>query len=153
MQQEFTTDQARVAAALSPGSIAETEYEIPEGRGELFNRNFLLLLVGQTVSLIGDRFIYTTLLVWALTITQAGPGSVASKTAATAGASSAILAGLLLPLLFGPFTGVFVDRWNRRLTMIISDFVQAVATLLPLVALAFFSSALIPALIVSVFLL
>ncbi len=153
MQQEFSADQARVVAASSSAPSADVAYEIPEGKGELFNRNFILLLIGQAVSLIGDSFIYTTLLVWAFTIIQAGPGSTAFKTAAIAGTSSAILSGLALPLLFGPFTGVFVDRWNRRLTMIISDIAQAIATLLPLVALTFFPSALVPALVVSVFLL
>ena len=29
-------------------------YEVPEGRGEVLNRNSLLLLMGQSISLIGD---------------------------------------------------------------------------------------------------
>ncbi len=152
MQQEFRADQTGTDVPTSPTPDASA-YEVPEGRGELFNRNFILLLIGQTASYIGDSFFTTTLLVWVLTVVQAGPGSPASKTAAIAGTSSAILSALLLPLVFGPFTGVFVDRWNRKWTMIVSDLAQAVATLLPLAAFAFFSSALLPAIVVSVFLL
>lgn len=149
MQQESGAGREGVPVAPQ----AEGAYEVPEGKGELFNRNFFLLLIGQATSYIGDSFFLTTLLVWALTVIQSGPGTVAAKTAATAAASSAILGALFLPLIFGPFTGVFVDRWNRRLTMIISDFAQAVATLLPLAALFFFPSALVPVIVVSVFLL
>ena len=42
----------------------------------------------------------------------------------------ASLAGLLPQVLIGPFAGTLVDRWNRRLTMIVADSLVALATLL-----------------------
>lgn len=31
-------------------------YEVPEGKGEFMNRNSILLLIGQSISLISDGF-------------------------------------------------------------------------------------------------
>ena len=45
--------------------------------------------------------------------------------APTAGAIAAAFAALLLPFsLLGPFVGVFLDRWSRRRTLIVSNLVR-----------------------------
>jgi DHA3 family macrolide efflux protein-like MFS transporter len=49
----------------------------------------------------------------------------------------ATIAALLPQMLIGPFTGVFVDRWDRRATMIAADLFIAVCTFL--MALMFLS--------------
>jgi MFS family permease len=88
----------------------------------LINRNFRLLAVGQAISNIGDVFFSTTLLVWVYTLTH------------SAAAISGVLFAQYLPIfLLGPIAGVFIDRWNRRTTMIVSDSARVVITLLPLV--------------------
>jgi len=46
-----------------------------------------------------------------------------------------VLAAQYIPVfLLGPLAGVFVDRWNRRQTMLISDLIRAVVATLPLIA-------------------
>jgi MFS family permease len=88
--------------------------------------DFLLLWSGQTISVLGNQVssIALPLLVLALT------GS-----AAQAGAVSAVR---LLPyaLLFLP-AGAMIDRWNRRVVMMLADTVRGVA--LAAVPIAFFS--------------
>ena len=90
--------------------------------GLLINRNFTFLAIGQGISNIGDFVYSTTLLIWVFTLTH------------SAAAVSGVLIAQYTPIfLLGPVAGVFVDRWNRRTTMIVSDVARAVAALLPLV--------------------
>jgi len=111
----------------------------PPGKGLLINRNFALLSIGQAISNIGDFVYSTTLLVWVYTITH------------SAAAVSGVLIAQYTPIfLLGPVAGVFVDRWNRRQTMIVSDIAQAMAAVLPLLAPLSFR---LPSIYASVFLL
>jgi MFS family permease len=99
--------------------------KIPEvgpkrGKGFMINRNFALLAIGQAISNMGDFVYTTTLLVWVFSLTH------------SAAAISGVLIAQYAPVfLLGPVAGVFVDRWNRRSTMIVSDLIRAVATLVP----------------------
>ncbi len=96
---------------------------IPPGKGLLINRNFAWLASGQAISNLGDFVYSTTLFIWVFTLTH------------SAAAVSGVLAAQYLPVfLLGPLAGVFVDRWNRRQTMLISDLIRAVAATLPLIA-------------------
>jgi MFS family permease len=96
---------------------------IPQGKGLLINRNFAWLASGQAISNLGDFVFSTTLFIWVFTLTH------------SAAAVSGVLAAQYLPVfLLGPLAGVFVDRWNRRQTMILSDLIRAVAATLPLLA-------------------
>jgi len=86
----------------------------------MINRNFALLAIGQAISNMGDFVYTTTLLVWVFSLTH------------SAAAISGVLIAQYAPVfLLGPVAGVFVDRWNRRSTMIVSDLIRAVATLVP----------------------
>jgi len=86
----------------------------------LRQRNFALLWFGQLISLTGDFVLLVALPFYTYQIT-----------------GSALATGLMFliqapPSLFlGSLTGVFVDRWNRRWTMILADLSRAVI-LLPL---------------------
>jgi predicted MFS family arabinose efflux permease len=112
---------------------------VPTSKGLLINRNFALLAIGQAISNIGDFVYSTTLLVWIFVLTH------------SAAAVSGVLIAQYAPVfLLGPVAGVFVDRWNRRRTMITADLVRAVAALLPLLAPA---PLRLPAIYSSVFLL
>ena len=92
-------------------------------QGLLLNRNFAWLACGQAISNLGDFVFSTTLLIWVFTLTH------------EASAVSGVLAAQYLPVfLLGPLAGVFVDRWNRRQTMLISDLIRAVVATLPLMA-------------------
>ncbi|HUP27226.1 MAG TPA: MFS transporter [Chloroflexia bacterium] len=88
----------------------------------LGNPGFRNLWLGQIISQMGDYFAFLALLVVI--------SGFASSTADTTRDVSGIMIAVTLPrLLFGVLAGVFVDRWDRRLTMIASDFTRAVIVL------------------------
>lgn len=103
---------------------SETQEKPRATAGTLFkNRNFILLATGQGISSIGDFVYSTTVLVWVYVLTH------------SAGAVSGVLIAQYTPVfLLGPVAGVFVDRWNRRTVMIVSDLLRALVALLPLFA-------------------
>jgi MFS family permease len=79
------------------------------------NRNWRLLWAGQAVSMIGDMVFYTTVMLWIATVIAKG------EPWAPAAASGALMATAVPVLLLGPFAGVWVDRWDRRRTMLTAD--------------------------------
>ena len=80
----------------------------------LRNRQYTILFSGQVVSTLG-----TNLFLLAL------PWYVYVSTNSKADLAIVGFAGSL-PALAGIFAGVFVDRWNKRLTMIAADAIRAV---------------------------
>ncbi len=87
---------------------------------EIFkNRDFFLLWIGQIISQLGDRLDQMALI--ALVYSKA-PGSTMSI--------AKILSFTIIPVfLIGPVAGVYVDRWDRRRIMYISDFLRAALVL------------------------
>lgn len=84
----------------------------------LRDHDFLKLWIGQFVSVIGDKInqIALAILVYAAT------GSMLQM--------GIMLAASALPAaLFGVFAGVYVDRWDRRRTMVATDLVRAALVL------------------------
>jgi len=105
---------ALAAASAGAGAVA-----IPLPRAEspylalVRNRNFSLLWVGQLVSFFGDRIHQVAIGV--LVLQRGTPLDLGIVFAATA-----------LPNVFlGPLAGALVDRWDRRVTMIVCDLVRA----------------------------
>jgi MFS family permease len=84
------------------------------------NRNWRLLWFGQAVSLTGDMVFYVTVLLWIATIIARG------KSWASAAASGALIATAVPVLVIGPLAGVWVDRWDRRRTMLTADAARTV---------------------------
>jgi Na+/melibiose symporter-like transporter len=84
----------------------------------LRRRNYALLWSGQFVSMIGDWMLFVALPMHVYTIS-----------------GSALLTGLAFaiqmvpPIVLGSLAGVFVDRWDRRRTMIVGDILRAVVLL------------------------
>jgi DHA3 family macrolide efflux protein-like MFS transporter len=74
---------------------------------------------GQAVSLLGSR-VAAFAVIWWMTISS---GSAVVLTTAT-------LVGIVPEIILGPFVGVLVDRWNRRLVMILADVGVALVSLL-----------------------
>ncbi len=69
----------------------------------MINRNFLLLLSGQLVSQIGDKFHMIALSFYVL------------KTTGSSARMGAVLAASLIPsLILGFFSGAFIDRYDRK---------------------------------------
>jgi MFS family permease len=83
-------------------------------------RNFAVLWLGGLLSLMGDWMLMTAL-----------PLVVYQLTGSTVALGAAVLAKALPRVAVGAFAGVFVDRWDRRRTMLIADVLLAVG-LLPL---------------------
>lgn len=104
---------------------ATTDIAAPEPKPSFFiNRNFGLLWIGQAISQLGDMIYFVTLSLWIATIIAK------DQPWAPAAVSGVLLAGALPTLTIGPFAGVFVDRWNKRLTMIRMDMIRAILLLL-----------------------
>jgi MFS family permease len=109
----------------------------------LRNANFRNLWLGQIVSQIGDYFAFL-----ALTVVVSG---FSNTTEGTVLAVSGLLISFSLPrLLFGLLAGVFVDRWDRRRTMLVSDLVRVVLALFMIPA---FLAASLPAIFALAFLM
>lgn len=92
----------------------------PAGQIRLLrDQNFRLLWLGQVCSQLGDRL--TQLLLVALVAERAGGSSLTLAKVMTVTSLPA--------LLLSPVAGVFVDRWDRKRTMIVCDLIRAAAIL------------------------
>ena len=79
---------------------------------------FFTIWSGQAVSLLGSQLVQFSL-IWWLTKTTGSATVLATAT----------LVGMLPQVLLGPVAGALVDRWNRRMVMIVADSLVALATL------------------------
>ncbi len=94
------------------------------------NRNFALLWWGQAISSVGDYTWDTALVLWVASFLAAG------QSWAPLAVSGVVLAAALPQIVVGPIAGVFVDRWDKRRTLVIMAALQAIfAALLVLPAL------------------
>jgi DHA3 family macrolide efflux protein-like MFS transporter len=80
---------------------------------------FFTVWGGQAFSLFGSALVQFAL-VWYLT-KQTGSATVLA---------TATLVAMLPQIVLGPFAGAMVDRWNRRMIMMVADAAIALATLL-----------------------
>lgn len=79
------------------------------------NRNWQRLWRGEAISVFGDMIFMVTIMLWIATEIAAG------KSWAPAAASGALIATAIPALVVGPIAGVWVDRWNRRRSMLVAD--------------------------------
>ncbi len=94
------------------------------------NRNFALLWWGQAISSIGDYAWDTALVLWIATFVSAG------QTWSPLAVAGAILAATIPQIVIGPIAGVFVDRWDKRGTMIVVTAIQTVLAALLIIPVA-----------------
>jgi DHA3 family macrolide efflux protein-like MFS transporter len=80
---------------------------------------FFTIWTGQAFSLLGSQLVQFAL-IWWLTKTTGSATVLAT----------ASLVGLLPMIILGPVAGTLIDRWSRRLIMIVADSVIALATIL-----------------------
>jgi MFS family permease len=85
------------------------------GDGLRRNRNWRALWLGQAVSLTGDSVFGVTVLLWVATVLAKG------RPWAPAAASGVLIAEAVPIFAMGPLAGVWVDRWDRRRTMLAAD--------------------------------
>lgn len=85
----------------------------------LRERNFRLLWIGQLCSQFGDRLTQLVLI-----------GLAAVHASGSTLTLAKVMVMTSLPaLLLGPFAGVYVDRWDRKQTMIACDLIRVAAIL------------------------
>lgn len=94
-------------------------------RAQPWLRTFLIIFTSQGFSLLGSSAINFALVWWLTAATES----------ATVLAFASI-AALLPQALLGPIAGPFVDRWDRRLTIIGADLFVAVTSLVLIAAFA-----------------
>ena len=88
--------------------------QIPEN----WKKPFFLIWIGQSFSIIGSMLVQFALVWW---MTQ--------ETGSAAVLATATIISILPQIFIGPFAGALVDRWNRKLVMIIADGSTALVTL------------------------
>jgi MFS transporter, DHA3 family, macrolide efflux protein len=83
-----------------------------------WKRTFAIIWTGQLFSTLSSAVVGYAVMFW-----------LSLKTGSAEVLAYAIIASLLPQLLLGLFTGVFIDRWNRKLIMILADLFIASCTL------------------------
>lgn len=90
-----------------------------------WKRNIIIFLASQTVSLFGSLLVQYAI-TWYITLkTQSGLMMTIS-----------IICGFVPTLFLSPFAGVWADRYNRKMLIVLSDSMIAIATLI--LAILFF---------------
>jgi MFS family permease len=79
----------------------------------------MALWLGQTISFIGDYFYWLAI-----------PIMVERLTGSALLVGLSVISSALPMLVLGPIAGVFVDRWDRKRTMIVADILRALLVLL-----------------------
>jgi DHA3 family macrolide efflux protein-like MFS transporter len=98
------------------GTIEQTPPAMLSMRDVLAQKQFRRLWLGQLVSIFGD---FVAIFAVQVAITFRMHGSAEDVTG--------VMVAYMAPLaLVGPLAGVFVDRWNPRITMIASDLTRGV---------------------------
>ena len=89
-------------------------------------RRFTVLWLGQVISLIGSAMTWFAFTIW-----------VWEKTGKASALAAISFFAFLPAVLFSPAAGAFVDRWNRKLVLLLSDLVTALGTLTILLVYTF----------------
>jgi MFS transporter, DHA3 family, macrolide efflux protein len=89
-------------------------------------RKFLIIWIGQLVSLIGSGMTAFALDIW-----------VYQQTNSVTQYALVALFNVIPPILISPIAGALVDKWDRRITILGSDFLAAILT--GLIAILFFT--------------
>src|ERR1700691_3952978 len=92
---------------------------LPSLQRALINRNYARLWYGQAVCAVGDTVFGTTLVLWVLQDRAGG------RSWAPAAVSGILVAAAAAFALVGRIAGVFVDRWNRKSTMMWTEVIRA----------------------------
>src|SRR5579864_4275339 len=101
------------------------------------NPNFAWLWWGQAISSVGDYAWDTALVLWVAFFLVAG------QSWAPLAISGLVLAAAVPQIVVGPLAGVFVDRWEKRQTMVSMAALQAIVAVLLVLPAANFSLPLI----------
>jgi MFS transporter, DHA3 family, macrolide efflux protein len=102
---------------VESSSFTKAEFN-NKSKDKLWKSNFILLLQGQIVSILGDNIYDTALRFWILAKT----GSVSLM--------GILMAISILPKVFiSPFAGTFIDRSDRKRILVVTDTISGVTIL------------------------
>ena len=119
------TDEGVPALNVAPAAEAPLAGILERGaRAAFLNRDFALLWWGQAISSVGDYAWDTALLLWVATSLANG------ESWAPAAVAGLILAAAIPQIVVGPIAGVFVDRWDKRRTMVVTTALQTALAML-----------------------
>ena len=90
--------------------------------------SYIAFWTGQMFSLLGSSVVQFVIIFWILKITESAVYL-----------SLATFFAFLPQWILGPLIGVYVDRWNRKLIIALSDFFQAFTTFI-IILLFFFNA-------------
>ena len=107
---------------------------------KLWNKNFILLLQGSAVSMIGDLMYSVAIGYWVYQ--QTGSSSLM-------GIMSSI--SMFVTMFLSPFSGSIVDKWNRKWVLVIGDLFQGVL-MLAVGVLAYTNKLSVPYVLIAAFL-
>ncbi|MBU1662461.1 MAG: MFS transporter [Chloroflexi bacterium] len=93
-----------------------TQFSVQDGRK--WKTHFFTIWGGQAFSLLGSQLVGFAL-IWHLTVSTGSATVLAT----------ASLVGMLPQVVLGPIVGTLVDRWNRRIVMMVADTSIALATI------------------------
>ncbi|MGI0131653.1 MAG: MFS transporter [Thermoplasmata archaeon] len=102
-----------MGSSAPPTPLTTTPAGRPSYRRALGQRSFLLVFVAQLVSQSGD-FVFDVALLWLVLRTT---GSVFAV-------GVVVTAALVPAVVLGPFLGVYVDRWPRRVILIVTNLLE-----------------------------
>lgn len=83
-----------------------------------WKKTFFLIWTGQAFSIVGSMLVQFAIVWW-----------MTEKTGSAAVLATATIISIIPGIFLGPFAGALVDRWNRKLVMIVADGVTALTTL------------------------
>lgn len=81
----------------------------------LSQRNFCLLWVAHTISILGDYVFFIAMTFW-----------IYEQTGSASATGAVLIASTVPSLLFAPLAGMLVDRWNRRSVMFAAESARTV---------------------------
>src|SRR6478735_3946272 len=84
-----------------------------------WKKNIILFLGSQTISLFGSSLVMYAIM-WHITLTTQSGVMM----------TIAIVCGFLPTFFLSPFAGVWADRYNRKVLIILSDSLIAISTLI-----------------------
>ncbi|MDL2252015.1 MFS transporter [Odoribacter sp. OttesenSCG-928-J03] len=86
---------------------------------ENWKKVFAIIWSGQFLSILSSTIVNFAVILW-----------ISIETGSAEMLAYAAIAGLLPQAVLGPVSGVFIDRWNRKMVMILSDSFIAFCTLI-----------------------
>ncbi len=103
-----------------------TSSPLPPGGGlvrVLKNTRFLILWGGQVFSQLADKFYLILMIALIVSYYQHGEQSISRWV------SAIMIANTIPAVLFGSLAGVYVDRWPKKLVLVVSNFLRSILVL------------------------